>query len=137
MGAECGSIPFFDVARRASSERRMAQVESFERRKCFVCAGNELQRSPPHEKVLFFAFLNEVSEEMMSVEDSSDRRRLRSLKLFEGAVGRVSEPAQLAHCQGRRPSRPRYFELIRGSAFITWPLIYVEATDNPSHLDLT
>ena len=96
---------FLSLMSPAEGQRRMAQVESFERRKCFVCAGNELQRSPPHEKVLFFAFLNEVSEEMMSVEDSSERRRLRSLKLFEGAVGRVSEPAQLAHCQGRSSSR--------------------------------
>ena len=70
-------------------------MESFERRKCFVCAGNELHRSPPHEKVLFFAFLNEVSEEMMSVEDSSDRRRLRSLKLFEGAAESASRLSSL------------------------------------------
>ena len=70
-------------------------MESFERRKCFVCAGNELQRSPTHKKVLFFAFLNEVSEEMVSVEDSPDRRRLRSLKLFEGAAESASQLSSL------------------------------------------
>ena len=43
----------------------------------------------------FLHLENEVSEEMMSVEDSSDRRRLRSLKLFEGAAESASQLSSL------------------------------------------